>query len=102
MSRNVPEDETWSSVAKGGPNGIYIVLIGLAWWYARSDTPQDQKELASVVEDVLWTMTTMLEGLKADGPIAKVMQQRVAGGTKRGNTGDVPAAKKRCVWRISC
>ncbi|KAA1480153.1 hypothetical protein DENSPDRAFT_754361, partial [Dentipellis sp. KUC8613] len=32
MSRNVPAEESWSTLKKGGKNGLVTVLIPIAWW----------------------------------------------------------------------
>ncbi|KAH9911960.1 uncharacterized protein BXZ73DRAFT_17427, partial [Epithele typhae] len=32
LPREVPPDGSWSDLALGGPNGLFVVLMCLAWW----------------------------------------------------------------------
>lgn len=81
-------------MAKGGANGLFIVLMGLAWWFSGADTAQKQQLLASVVEDVLWTIQTILEGIQEGKTVAGIIEAKRMSGVKRGSAGNLPASKK--------
>ena len=39
--RNVPQDESWQTLKKGGTAGIYVIVIGLSWWVKAQHTEHD-------------------------------------------------------------
>ena len=32
LSKNVPANETWAALGKGGSAGLYVVIMALSWW----------------------------------------------------------------------
>jgi len=41
LSQDIPQDEEWVSLAKGGMAGIYTVVVALSWWIRALDTGSD-------------------------------------------------------------
>ena len=62
LIRDVPEDETWQTLRKGGTSGIYIVIVGLSWWVKAQLAEQDT-DAWSLVDDLAWVLQQMKEGL---------------------------------------
>lgn len=60
LNRDVPEDETWQMLNKGGTSGIYIVIVGLSWWVNAQLTDQDTHAW-SLVDDLSWVLQRMKE-----------------------------------------
>lgn len=54
--RDVPEDEDWLQLRKGGPNGLFHVIISLTWWAAQCHTKKDRLAYTSAQEDVVWVL----------------------------------------------
>lgn len=60
LNHDVPEDETWQMLNKGGTSGIYIVIVGLSWWVNAQLTDQDTHAW-SLVDDLSWVLQRMKE-----------------------------------------
>lgn len=56
--RNVPKDETWQSLRKGGTAGIYVVLMGLSWWILAQNEACDATAWL-IVDDLSWVIQQM-------------------------------------------
>lgn len=97
MSRELPAGETWSETAKGGMNGMFMLLMSLLWWRLRARSEEEKGELLSMVEDVTWVLKAMQKQLEDGGPMIGEMVERVSGGRKRGkeNDGNASKGKKR-------
>lgn len=52
--REVPADENWASLRRGGPNGIFHILVTLSWWSGKCLTTHDRDAYVSAQEDVKW------------------------------------------------
>ncbi|TFY76093.1 hypothetical protein EWM64_g7919 [Hericium alpestre] len=50
------QTETWKNLAKGGKNGIVMVLIALVWWSKSVSAEAEKRELESAVEDVRFVL----------------------------------------------
>ncbi len=62
LSRSIPGAEAWRKVKKTGPQGVVLVLFGLALW--RSATvagDSSRREYISVLEDVAWVMSELVK-----------------------------------------
>jgi hypothetical protein len=52
----VPEDEDWSELRKGGKAGLYTVVVALSWW-VKALTPEIPAFRAWIsVQDVQWVI----------------------------------------------
>jgi hypothetical protein len=67
-TRISPTDPTdWSSIAQGGLNGIYLVMVGFAYWATAiklQDTPLDQARFDGWVLDFIWVLEELIVGVK--------------------------------------
>ncbi|KAH8115647.1 hypothetical protein DFH11DRAFT_1834535 [Phellopilus nigrolimitatus] len=54
----------WSKLRVGGANGVFILLITLAFWSVGLQTPDDTDKYESAVGDVLWVLRSMLTGMQ--------------------------------------
>ncbi len=65
----------WSLIRRGGCNGLFLVIISLAWWvWAARDAGEGVAEALEAVSDVSWVCRTMLNGASsttANAPTAK-------------------------------
>ena len=53
---NIPVDEDWRVLHKGGKTGLYIVVVALSWW-VRALTPEIPSFRAwTAVRDVRWVI----------------------------------------------
>jgi hypothetical protein len=59
-SKEVPADETWVTIRKGGGSGLYIVVMALSWWVraldAANPTGDTTSKLWAIVEDLHWVL----------------------------------------------
>ncbi|THH21054.1 hypothetical protein EUX98_g8460 [Antrodiella citrinella] len=53
-TRTRPRD--WETVAHTGPNGMWLVLLGLSWWFVAAPTSAPLREL---IQDVTWALDMM-------------------------------------------
>ena len=58
LSRDMPKEENWSLLKKGGKAGIYTVVIGLSWWI-QSQGMQRDTESWTVLGDLTWVLHQM-------------------------------------------
>lgn len=64
LSREVPADEDWQCARRGGPNGLFLVIMCLYWWRSASEAENDRvafAEYVSVVEDVAFVLGEILK-----------------------------------------
>ena len=62
-SREVPDNETWASLRKGGSAGLFVVVVALSWWVRAAGDVVDQSRLRSVIGDLHWVVQ-QVRGLK--------------------------------------
>ena len=90
LIRDVPEDETWQTLRKGGTSGIYIVIVGLSWW-VKVQLAEDT-DAWTLVNDLSWVLQQLKESL------AVLIPQ------KRARDGDVDEEqtlrRKRCACNL--
>lgn len=63
LSREVPEGEGWRDARRGGPNGLFLIVMCLYWWRCVSQAEGDRvayAEYLSVVDDVSFVFGHML------------------------------------------
>jgi hypothetical protein len=70
-SHDVPLEANWSPLLNGGPNGILIVILALAWWNQKSvDDSSERASIQSAIDEVSWVlvqMRTSLGSTRANG-----------------------------------
>jgi hypothetical protein len=49
----------WSSLARTGPTGVFLVIVALSWWGHYVQGVGQMEEFLVAVEDVLWALTQM-------------------------------------------
>jgi hypothetical protein len=86
LVRDVPPDETWQTLKKGGSCGIYVVIMGLSWLIdaEQSEHTKHDTDAWILVEDISWVIQEMMKGLA----IKQVPQ-------KRAHEGDVKILPRR-------
>lgn len=84
-SRDVPTDEDWCSLHRGGNNGIFLVIMCLSWWAARATSEKDRAPFEAAKQDVTWVLEQVLESI----PVSSLPGKRNA------EQSDSPATTKR-------
>lgn len=61
LPRSEPVDPSdWDVVARGGCNGLFLVVLTLAWWlWATLNENEDSTEVFAAIEDVSWVCKTI-------------------------------------------
>ncbi|KAF5338744.1 hypothetical protein D9611_013319 [Ephemerocybe angulata] len=69
--------EKWVRLKRGGPSGLYTVLVGLSWWMkeVKDDVPPG---LSALIADIAWVIRRMTEDLPALAPIPSRGEKRPA------------------------
>ena len=52
--------EKWTRTYIGGKNGIFMLVVTLAWWISKLDGKLDDGQLALAVDDVKWVLGAMM------------------------------------------
>lgn len=102
MSRALAPNESWSGTAKGGLNGIFMVLMSLVWWRLSARSEGERGEVLSMVEDVTWVLRAMHEQLDKGGPMIEELLERGVKGKKRGKENDGNAALRKKRYVLCC
>jgi hypothetical protein len=55
LATNIPADEKWEGLSKGGTAGIYTVIVALSWWIKVVPATADGDAWVAV-RDVAWVM----------------------------------------------
>ena len=56
LSREVANGESWHEICKGSQNGLFTVVLCLAWWRRAASTSAQIKEFQVALEDVIWVI----------------------------------------------
>ena len=67
LLRDVPEGEDWSCIKKGGPNGLFLVVMCLYWLHEAAKEGDDniaQAEYLSIADDISFVFDSMLTCLQ--------------------------------------
>ena len=61
LVRDVPKDETWQTLRKGGTAGIYVVIIGLSWLIKAVQLKNAEVDTTpwTLVDDISWVIKEM-------------------------------------------
>jgi hypothetical protein len=71
LSQEVPDiNETWICLRRGGPNGIFVIVLAFSWWVKATDGIDDDKELHDALEDIIWVINHMAEAPALSGQLA--------------------------------
>jgi hypothetical protein len=63
-SHDVPPGANWSPLLNGGPNGILIAILALAWWNRRVvDDDSERASIQSAIDEVSWVLVQMRTSL---------------------------------------
>jgi len=74
-------------LCQGGPNGIFMAVLTLAWWAAALGKVYDDNELCDALDDATWVIQHMAMPLKAGREGHRVKQAR-------GGSSDMAAEKR--------
>ena len=55
----------WGHLLEGGKDGMFLVVVSLAWWVCAQDSPEKSK-LDEAIEDVTWVLDCLITRLSAD------------------------------------
>jgi hypothetical protein len=75
LAKDIPDDEKWGGLMKGGTAGIYTVVVALSWWIKAIGTIADGGDASVAVRDVTWVL---------DQVYGVLLAERGAPGLKRG------------------
>ena len=80
LSRNIPSDANWSPLLYGGANGLFLVILSLAWWIRadRSNNISDDR-IADAIEEVSWVLEHLRAICASSKANGKKRQSEVAG-----------------------
>lgn len=67
LARDVADDADWGELKKGGATGFVLMVIGLNWWVRHAQSSKDRNEAASMVEDVVFVLGKILDGMGKPG-----------------------------------
>jgi len=61
LSKNVPANETWAALGKGGSAGLYVVIMALSWWINAVGADAEGSGIWVIVEDFTWVLQQVHE-----------------------------------------
>ena len=63
LTRIAPTDRAeWDTLWRGGQCGLFLVIMGLAWWlYAADESGDGLRDVHDAIDDVHWVCTTAME-----------------------------------------
>ncbi|KAG6809104.1 hypothetical protein H0H92_001590, partial [Tricholoma furcatifolium] len=67
LTRHVPSDAHWDNLLSGGTNGIFLVIVALAFWARAPDFASTERAFREAVDDVAWVLMTILPLLPCTG-----------------------------------
>ena len=70
LLRVIPEDVTdWDTVRKGGPGGIFLAVMGLAWWLsAVTEAGGSMQDVYDAISDVAWVCRSVTTSVSKKRP----------------------------------
>ena len=63
LTRNMSGNLDWSGVSRGGPNGLFMVMVALYWWLHRVDGSEQLEKFDALADDVNWVFLTILKSV---------------------------------------
>ena len=89
LCEDIPENFVeWKELAKGGPNGVFLLILALAWWGASiqgSDTEHSDEEFNTALYQVSWLLQYFLDIIKDLGINITQMTLKQKWGESDGN-----------------
>jgi hypothetical protein len=80
---NVPEDEDWHVLHKGGKAGLYTVVVALSWWVRALSSEVPSLRVWKAVHDVRWVIEQISMKLAPAGRKRPVEDSAQSGKSKR-------------------
>jgi hypothetical protein len=71
LKRESVPNETWDALMRGGRNGVFNVVIALAWWRQICKTSKDKSIAEETMSDLLWVLDEMLSRAKVESTAEK-------------------------------
>lgn len=68
LGREVPADEDWSILRRGGNNGLFLVVMCLSWWGTTAKSKNDRATFEAAKQDVVWVLEKVIEQIPAPLP----------------------------------
>jgi hypothetical protein len=65
MSREVPNNEGWQGLSRGGSHGLFVVIMCLSWWVTHVQAESDLKVFESSMENVMWVLKRVTESVSS-------------------------------------
>ena len=68
---DIPTDDAWTELQKGGPNGFFLILLSYCWWGAYAiDASYHEIQPAystwmDMLPDIEWVLVKMVDGLES-------------------------------------
>jgi hypothetical protein len=91
--RTIPNNpEEWDQLMKGGPFGLFVILLGASWIDNLAQDMEDRAKLEALVDDLVWTLNKLVEVAGDENAVVKVSK-----GTKRKAAVDEGGKKKKKV-----
>lgn len=60
LSRDVPGQESWASLKKGGSAGLYIVVMALSWGVLNLKDVSVDPQVWATVDDITWVLSSVM------------------------------------------
>ena len=54
----------WGHLVDGGKDGMYLVIVSLAWWICAQDS-EDESALDEAIKDITWVINNLISWLEA-------------------------------------
>jgi hypothetical protein len=89
---NMPSEASagsWSHLLCGGPNGLLLVILALAWWM-KSSTKTNRSSIEEAAIDITWVLAQLRLGLNVSGDKGKKRELE----TEPDNSSDLPSSKR--------
>ncbi|KAG6807201.1 hypothetical protein H0H92_008434 [Tricholoma furcatifolium] len=67
LTRDVPIGAMWDRMSSGGNNGMFLVVVALAFWALSPDMATTQVAFENAVADVTWTFKMIVPTLSGEG-----------------------------------
>ena len=92
---DLPSEATaasWSHLLCGGPNGVLLVILALAWWM-KCSSDANPSPIEEAATDITWVLGQLCLALNAGD---KGKKREIEMGP--GNSDDIPSAKRYLIF----
>ena len=67
--QSVPTDGLWDDILIGGKDGLFVVVLTLAWWSVELEKTEDvSSQLDAAILDVSWVLSNLVLALSIKWP----------------------------------